>query len=97
MSADLPDPMTVPVELWPAATIVTSADGTWQPTPDQPGDEGIDASLLQIEERDGSLYDVVAWQTMGSPGKWWRRYGRATYLGDWSIDLANREHKPVWL
>ena len=34
---------------------------------------------------------------MGHPGKWWLRYGRATFLGDWAIELANREQKPIWL
>jgi hypothetical protein len=96
-AAIIPDCWTIPIELWPAATIMPSADGTWQPTAEQPGDEGIDASLLQIEERDGSLYDVVAWETMGDPEIWWLRWGRATFLGDWSIDMANREHKPIWL
>jgi hypothetical protein len=93
----IPDPMSIPIELWPAATILPSGDGTWQPTAEQPGEEGIDASLLQIEERDGSLVDVVAWEMMGDPGIWWLRWGRATHLGQWCIELGNRESKPIWL
>ena len=53
--------------------------------------------MLQIEESDGSLVDVVAWETMGNAGIWWLRCDSATFLGEWCVELANRESKPIWL
>ena len=83
--------------MWPAATILPSADGTWQPTAEQPGDEGVDASLLQIEESDGSLVDVVAWETMGNAGIWWLRWvARPTWVNGAS-NLATARASPSGL
>jgi hypothetical protein len=86
-----------PIELRPFATIIPSADGTWQPDEKQPGDEGIDATLFQLKEPDGSLYDVVAWETAGNGSIWWLRYGQAAFLGEGDIELANSLRKPVQL
>jgi hypothetical protein len=94
---ELPDPWSVPIEYWPAASILPAADGTWQPAPEQPSDEGIECSLYQLTEFDGSLYDVVAWEVAGNGSIWWLRWGRATHLGEWCIELANRDSKPIWL
>jgi hypothetical protein len=85
-----------PIEWWPAATIEPSADGTWQPTPEQPDPSAIEAMLYQLQELDGSLYDVVAWQAT-RPEIWWLRYGRATFMGEWCLAAANRDRKPVRL
>jgi hypothetical protein len=89
-----------PVELRPFACILPSADGTWQPMPEEDGQMlpgAISATLHQIVERDGSLYDVVAWETAGNGSPWWLRYDRATFLGERDIELANILHKPVRL
>jgi hypothetical protein len=85
-----------PIESWPTATIEPSADGTWQPTAEQPDPLAIEAMLYQIQESDGSLFDVVAWEA-ARPEIWWLRYGRATFMGEWCINAANRERKPVRL
>jgi hypothetical protein len=87
-----------PIEWRPSATIQPFADGTWQPTPEQPDpDPSVpECMLYQIEETDGSLYDVVAWES-ARPHIWWLRYGRATFMGEWCINKANHERKPVWL
>jgi hypothetical protein len=84
------------VEWWPVATIEPSADGTWQPTSEQPGLSKPECMLYQLQEADGSLYDVVAWEA-SHPQFWWRRWGRATFMGEWCIEKANREGQPVWL
>jgi hypothetical protein len=86
-----------PIEWWPIATIIPSADGTWQPTEKQPGDNGIEASLYQIEERDGSLFDTVAWEIASNGSIWWLRQGRAAFMGEEDIELANSLRKPVRL
>jgi len=87
-----------PIERWPAATIEPFSDGTWQPTPEQPDPDHYmpECMLYQIEEVDGSLYDVIAWES-ARPHIWWLRYGRATFLGEWSANHANRMGWPVWL
>ncbi len=86
-----------PVEWWPVATILPQGDGTWTPSEEQPGVDGIDAALLQIVERDGSLYDTVAWELTGDPRYWWLRHGRATFLGELDIEEANAAGAPVRL
>jgi hypothetical protein len=97
LSEQFPDPWSVPIEWWPAASILPAADGTWQPAPEQPSDEGIEATLYQITESDGSLYDVVAWEIAGNGSVWWLRWGRATFLGEWDIAWAQERNVPMRL
>jgi hypothetical protein len=97
LAEQLSDPWSIPIEYWPAASILPAADGTWQAAPEQPSDDGIECTLHQLTAHDGSVYDVVAWEIASDGSIWWLRRGVATYMGDWCIELANRERKPIWL
>lgn len=56
-------------------------------------DDGIGAVVLIEGERDSigldwlTMDDLIAFRT-GEPGRWWRRYGRARWLGQDAVDRA---------
>lgn len=98
---DTPEPDPA-IELWSAAFIVPSGDGTWQPAPDQDQEQpdSIYAFLHQVWERDGSLFDVVATDfhdksRLGGP--WWLHWNRAVLLGEDNIEHCNRLDRPALL
>lgn len=80
-----------PIELRPSAIIRASTDGTWEPAED-----GFDALLMPVRDLGGEVIDVAAWE-FGQPAFWWLRKGIATYCGEHSIYLDNREGRPVKL
>lgn len=78
MPADLLD------DFWPCRWVRASGNGSWTPCGEAPG--AIWAHCLPVAGYGSdALSDVLAWP-WDRPGTWWRRTGRAGWLGDHLLD-----------
>lgn len=73
------------------ARIIAERSGLYQPHPD-----GWPAAILAVHDQAGAIIDLVAWNPE-SPGRWWRRLGRAQVLGAVEIDKASHFGVPLRL
>ena len=84
----MPEQIDLLAEFEPVRWVRPFGNGLWRPCGEATG--AIDAHCLPVAPMTGNgLLDIVAW-AWDRPGTWWRRTGRAGWLGDqWLDDPPN--------